>query len=155
MKILKLLLLLTLILLVDESKAQGQYHVRYGYDDCGNRITRNIISVIKSKKIEANYSELEVHNPTLEQIIETPEGELKVVAFPNPVVDKLTLKLEGNLAGTMVYELQNTTGQILLKSPISLGVQQIDLTNYASGIYFIGVRLNEANETIQFKVIKR
>lgn len=81
------------------------------------------------------------------------ELSINLSAFPNPIVDYLTLTIESASAKNLTYQLFDTNGK-LITSQKSDGLQtKISMINYAAATYFITVIEN--NKPLKtFKIIK-
>jgi hypothetical protein len=90
--------------------------------------------------------EMEVYNgsatripSSLEETESVEADGIKIVAFPNPASDKITLSLSGkNVIGSKV-ELINAWGKPIVTEQVSSYEQVMDLSDVASGLYIISV----------------
>ena len=71
--------------------------------------------------------------------------------YPNPVKNKLTIKLD-LLQGWTNLEISNSEGKILTTEKIKNTLIELNLSNYANGIYF--VTLSNLTKSKQVKIIK-
>ncbi|MDY0075973.1 MAG: C25 family cysteine peptidase [Bacteroidales bacterium] len=82
------------------------------------------------------------------------ENKLNVYIYPNPAKDMLNIAISGN-AAQFEYTLLNYQGQQLYSKAIGQyngsGIEQIKLTGYAKGIYYL--RVNTGTETRIHKVV--
>lgn len=69
----------------------------------------------------------------------TPETEPAVVISPNPVSDKLHLKLP--TAASSSFQIFNALGQTVLEGTHTAADPEIDMSNQASGVYFLVLRV--------------
>ena len=71
-----------------------------------------------------------------------PEKE-KVVLFPNPVIDKLTLSFAKPLAADAIFHLFNALGQKVRSFPISRGQRNysLSMSKEQRGIYFYSIEI--------------
>lgn len=69
-----------------------------------------------------------VHNLSKEQF----------VLYPNPTHSCVTLDAKESILG--VIEIHRLNGQIIYRRPITSTTQQIDISSYAKGIYFVTIR---------------
>jgi len=103
-------------------------------------------------------------NPTQPQVINyTGEvnGTLDIVGvFPNPVVSSFTIKYNGSLKDSQqTLKIVNATGQVLLSKTIAkanlLEGQELNIANYASGLYLVEVYENGNQRVGQTKLVKQ
>lgn len=81
---------------------------------------------------------------------EEPEKEkLKIIAYPNPVVDDIWINLSDKQTYSK-FEICNYHGQVILKGNVQ---SKIDVSSLSSGVYFLSVFNGNNSETI--KLIKR
>jgi hypothetical protein len=71
---------------------------------------------------------------------------------PNPGKDYLEVRKNGKSINNAIAEFYNELGQICLIKKLNATITKIELTNIASGIYFIKIKTE--NETITKKFIK-
>lgn len=71
---------------------------------------------------------------------------------PNPSKDYLEVRKNGKSIDNAIAEFYNEFGQICLTKKLNTTITKIELTNIASGIYFI--KIKTGNETITKKFIK-
>ncbi len=92
--------------------------------------------------------------------IQPPIGKknsLEVMAYPNPIIDKVLLTIASVQTGTLRFEIFNTNGQqvytaVLFKSLADIQLAW-DATDLPSGIFFYTIQLNGVNK--HGKLIKR
>ena len=86
--------------------------------------------------------------------IEETGINLSVLAYPNPVINYLKLKLESKKLESLSYQLYNIQGKLLQSGKIEGTESQIDMSNYVPSTYF--VRIINQNQSIKvFKIIKQ
>lgn len=86
--------------------------------------------------------------------IEETGINLSVLAYPNPVINYLKLKLESEKLESLSYQLYNIQGKLLQSGKIEGTESQIDMSNYVPSTYF--VRIINQNQSIKvFKIIKQ
>jgi hypothetical protein len=78
---------------------------------------------------------------------------LHVSAFPNPVMDILTLRMDEHPLENLSWHLYNLTGAILLAGKINSTETSIDMSDQTSSVYFLKVMAG--NQQIKtFRIIK-
>ena len=97
----------------------------------GNVITQGFQ---QSRLIIANISE--VKNP-----------QVKVLVFPNPTSEFLTVKLSEHQAYTM--QLFNLNGQLLMEQKANSIENKINMTTYTKGTYLLKLTNNKESNTYQ------
>jgi hypothetical protein len=75
-------------------------------------------------------------------------GIVDLQVYPNPTTDAITIALEGQFN----YQLLTLNGEVLTNG-VATNSQAVDLTNYASGVYF--VKINSEDNTAVVKVVKK
>jgi hypothetical protein len=60
--------------------------------------------------------------------------------FPNPTDGKFTVEIKANTSGKYEIEIYNITGEKVYSANTNENTIDIDLTNYARGLYFVRVR---------------
>lgn len=78
---------------------------------------------------------------------------LSVSTYPNPVLDVLTLRIEGISTENYRYELFDSKGILLETKVISDSKTSIDMINYVPSTYFLKV-IDNKQELKVFKVVK-
>jgi hypothetical protein len=76
--------------------------------------------------------------------------DLKVVAFPNPANDILNIQAEGAISS---IEIMNMLGQTLLTSKGNSSREQIDVSEFAAGNYFVRVVVGDGSRVL--RVVKK
>jgi len=85
--------------------------------------------------------------------VENLWSDIEITVYPNPTTDFINLKVKGSKAKSMQYTTTDFLGKILQTSNIAGDIEQIDFSNYATGIYFISVSQNK--QLIRsFRIIK-
>jgi hypothetical protein len=74
-----------------------------------------------------------------------------VVAFPNPVSDRLTLQA-ANKTATASVQLTDLTGKVLSQVQMTGDAVELDMSTVAPGIYL--VRYTDGTHTALFKIVK-
>jgi hypothetical protein len=85
------------------------------------------------------------------------ESGLEINVYPNPVHDKFTLDISGMEYSDLELIISNNQGQLIFSYRMDSfnGAYQndIDLSYYPAGIYFLNVRGGAVNETV--KIVKQ
>jgi len=76
---------------------------------------------------------------------------IQIDIFPNPVKDKLVIT-QSNAVGMGEFIIYNQLGKIVFQSNAIGNYHQIDMSNWASGVYIL--KLNLGSTSKQFKLIK-
>ncbi len=76
-------------------------------------------------------------------------GDISISMYPNPVQEQLTI--EGLVPSTL--ELINISGQILLIKKTTNSQEQLNLKDYAPGVYYLKIRTNDS--VLIYKVLKK
>ncbi len=96
--------------------------------------------------------------PSIVLGIDSEEFNKKLLVFPNPTQDEITLALaEENVGKTVTLRLTNLAGQAIIQRNISVQdtsqfVEKLDLSTLPSGIYILGII---TEKSIYFKKIEK
>ncbi|MBE0652166.1 MAG: T9SS type A sorting domain-containing protein, partial [Bacteroidales bacterium] len=77
-----------------------------------------------------------------------PGIELMVSAYPNPVTDYLTLKIDGDLYDSWFISLLDMNGRLLERKNITASETNIVMNNFAPATYILKVHTNGKNYQI-------
>jgi len=120
----------------------GQNKVEFTYDNAGNRISRQIVSLNKSTYLSDTISIFEDH---LE--------ERTVKLYPNPTYGLLTMEISSLKADEKVMvQVTDMNGHILLKEVQTTSSFKIDLTSRSKGFYILSATIGR--ERREWKIIK-
>ncbi|OSZ79073.1 hypothetical protein CAP35_12725 [Chitinophagaceae bacterium IBVUCB1] len=73
-----------------------------------------------------------------------------VLAFPNPVKDKVTIAVvAGTRAGNGMVEIADVTGKVIMRTKMENDMQEVDMTGKPTGIYLIRYRDDKNNDVIK------
>lgn len=78
---------------------------------------------------------------------------LTVTSYPNPVSDRLNLKIENNDLNNLTYCILDLKGSIIVTNRITEKETEIFTGDFVPAIYFLKV-FNESIEIKSFKIIK-
>ena len=75
----------------------------------------------------------------------TENSRLTLKAYPNPTADVLILTTEGmeTESEDLKYNLFDSSGKLVLSSPVNSNTTRINMQNLATGTYFLSVSGNE------------
>jgi hypothetical protein len=76
-----------------------------------------------------------------------------LVAAPNPVKDKLSIKVYGKTGNHAYLLLTDRNGRVLQRVPVTAETTEIDMSILANGIYL--VKYIDANRTQMLKINKQ
>jgi hypothetical protein len=79
-------------------------------------------------------------------------GMDKLVVFPNPVKEAVSVQMPAGWQGAVQAAVFNATGQLMLSQNINKNVQSIPLTGLPAGVYIL--RLTRGTEHITKKILK-
>ena len=118
--------------------------VEYGYDACGNRISRQI--VLRGNKSLSTTD-------TQEDFSEEQLGAVQVKISPNPTYGQLKVALQGEEEIRGTIEVYNIQGRKVAQVQSVEASNMIDISAEPSGIYLMKLRVNDENST--WKIIKK
>jgi hypothetical protein len=70
-------------------------------------------------------------------------------AYPNPVTDKVTVKLSEAAGEQGTIEVLDYTGKMLSSQPVTGNSAEIDMSGYAAGMYLVRYSDNTVKHTIK------
>jgi len=73
--------------------------------------------------------------------------------YPNPVSDKLILKIDNSINSSLSYSIYNSDGKILKTEKIIEALTEIKFEKYSKGIYFIEIKTKDQSIKT-FKIVK-
>lgn len=83
------------------------------------------------------------------------EKALSIQVYPNPVSDLLYIKSEITDNTLLKYKLSTSDGKTILCETMDNPLKQIDLQNFASGLYILTVEDNTGKNIQGFRVVKK
>ena len=78
---------------------------------------------------------------------------LYLAVFPNPIIDKVILKVQNQNFDHLNFGLYDINGRLILKNRIESETTSIDMQQYSKAVYFLKI-FNFATEVKTFKIIK-
>lgn len=116
-------------------------------DSNGGQLTDNYIYVVKVTPAMEGWGveEAEAVNPMT-----------AVTVYPNPVVDKLNIRVNASQASTMSINVYNIMGQKVMEDNANIitgdNCTTLNTSSLSSGIYFVTVKANGFENTLKFIV---
>lgn len=141
------LLLLFASLLPSAAVLAQNAHVRFSYDENGNRIRR----VLELKKTEENGKNVEAENSFLAETTEQL-GTTRLSLYPNPTHDKVTLELTDSFTNHINAVLTTVAGAVIEDIRLNGLQHDFDLTVQPAGVYLL--RITSGDETRTWKIVK-
>jgi hypothetical protein len=139
-------LLILAIFLGFSLSLSGQQHISFSYDNNGSRISR-VLKVVLLKSGQLTFP------VDLNELEEKQNANQGITVYPNPTTTKLMIKIDGyadiksgnisifSLNGLVLHRLENLSAE-----------NEIDLTSFEGGIYFIQITIG--SEAYSYKIIK-
>ena len=110
-------------------------------------------TVIGSNQITAACT-LQVNEYTgTELSVDTTSVAEKIVLYPNPVTDSFHIEFEGSGSQLVYVDIYNNLGALVAKRTIQNSFDKIDISNLATGTYFVCVQKEDSWQTL--KIIKK
>jgi len=78
---------------------------------------------------------------------------LNIMAYPNPTVDKLVLRIDSFNGGKLAFQLFDLNGRLLFHDSIKNTETEVSMQNYESGVYILKI-VSTGKEIRTFKIIK-
>ena len=124
-------------------------HVTYNYND-GRCICMDANSIlVTSTEMSTAYSN-ECYSGFLG--IDTFLNDFAIEIFPNPATSTVTINLKNTITiGNYTLDLYSSTGKLLYSTKSNNQFQKIDVSNYASGLYFLFIEINGTKNS--YKII--
>jgi hypothetical protein len=130
--------------------ASAQTKIKYGYDNSGNRKSRNII--VMQSAIADSAGTLQKSAPQ-KQVFMDNVGEQKVLIYPNPTRGQLSVEIQGANEETKIeLYLYSLSGNLLVSISPASSSTPIDLTKHPIGTYILKVKVG--SKTSEWKVVK-
>jgi hypothetical protein len=127
------------LLILFSKEGISQPHINYTYDDNGNRVQRDFVP-------------LRLANTQIKD--STVYHDIGISVFPNPVYETfhISVNSELNQNENINVLITDANGKKLYFKNLNSGMNNIDFSNYKSGIYFVKIELE--NEIVEYKIIK-
>lgn len=144
MKIFYVILYLSLLFCFHILGQSTSYSIKYDYDAAGNRISRKCLEVIlRSANVPIDTSG-----------VEGALNNLKVTIYPNPTKRVILVGLSTYTPNASIkYILFTADGKKLQQLNAESDRTQVDLSNYAPGVYLLKIIANK--KELEFKIIKQ
>jgi hypothetical protein len=72
------------------------------------------------------------------------EQDINLSVFPNPSTDVVTISLDGSF----IYSIVDLNGKVLCTEN-GINQVQLDLSDYADGVYLLEIKTENTNKTVQ------
>jgi hypothetical protein len=124
--------------------------ISYTYDASGNRIERKVISLLKS----GHLTDTTKSESFKQEALEDQLGAQKILIYPNPVKENLTIEFRGKVpASHVTVYLYTQTGRLLKSFVAGDNVSSsVNLSGYPAGIYIL--RLSVQDKVSEWKIAK-
>ena len=123
----------------------------YTYDQAGNRTQRNMVVLkVGEPDTEAEERQQTSNDTSGAEPLQLAEGSISV--FPNPTRGLVQVEFTKENASLNRLRITDQTGRVMWDKKDLVGPQELNFSEFSSGLYFITVHRNGA--THRFKVIK-
>lgn len=136
-------LMFLVIMLLSPLASHAQQHVAYAYDASGNRISRTIVMAQGSR----------VQRATGIQDYSDDVGGVRLRIYPNPVVETLTVDIDGDGKASGAYALYDPNGRLVASGKIGNERTAIDMSGLGDGLYVLKATVGE--HSTSWKIIKK
>ena len=135
-------LFLCTLLLIGVAAHSQTTQVEFGYDDAGNRTSREIVTLSKSAVLSDTIP-----------ISETQLGDKSLKLYPNPTYGVLTMSVDNFDAGETVSILvTDMAGRTIIKDRQQSPSFKIDLSAYPKGFYLLSATIGKQRK--EWKIVK-
>ncbi|MGK4566432.1 T9SS type A sorting domain-containing protein [Flavobacterium sp. 3HN19-14] len=120
------------------------------------KLTSNVGEIVVGLSSNENGNQLSsgyVNALDLSVLSTEDHSIITTIVYPNPTSDLLFIQNKDGQE--MEISLFNETGQQLQSKKSNSSEDKIDITNLASGIYIVNIRLTATNKTNSYKIIKK
>ena len=86
-----------------------------------------------------------------------PRDAVYLEAFPNPTSGQLTLNLSAFMDQDATLEVMDLNGQLILQRQLGVienSTEQLDLSPYAPGMYFVRLRTQDGTTAVQRVILQ-
>ncbi len=133
--------------------AANSQSVSFAYDDCGNRIAREIV-LPPMANAQTNPDDPNANGRETLAVQESDIGDVQVQISPNPNGGQFKVMLQGINAETDAkLFLHSANGQLLVEKERLKAVNDIDIRQSQNGTYILTLIINGKKES--WKVIKQ
>ena len=150
----KLKYLSSLMLVISCLSLSAQNIYMYTYDDTGNRIQRNMVTLRLANPNGGNPNDAigEYLEPEGESVENLEIDELQISLFPNPTAREVSLEFSTIDQFTEEVRIISSRGELLYQKEDIIGDFTLPFSNLPVGNYFVWLKLNGKVE--RFQVIK-
>jgi len=127
----------------------AQTAVSYTYDDAGNRITRQIVTLPSKESNNKKYN-----NESKSSEVEDVFGNGNITIYPNPAEELLNVYLENiEIEEEILLQLYDINGKLLKTNRTKDTKSTINLSNNTAGMYIL--KIISGNNRAEFTVVKK
>ncbi|MCB0635954.1 MAG: proprotein convertase P-domain-containing protein, partial [Lewinella sp.] len=122
-----------------------------------------VTNVPYATNVTASFNQVEVTPPSVpkppqpEAPVPIATNAMELTAYPNPTSGQLTVNLSAFLDREATLEVMDINGQLLLQKQLGLvenSTEQLDLSSYAAGMYFVRVLTNDGTTAVQRVILQ-
>ena len=84
---------------------------------------------------------------------ETKDIRLNIVAFPNPTVDRLIIKMDSYNGNILSFQIFDLHGRLIFTDDVKGSETEVNMLDYESGVYILKI-IGSGKEIRTFKIIK-
>ena len=144
---------LTFMGLVLCTSLSAQSFIQYGYDGAGNRIKREQIIIGGGAQKTGNTSSREDVITGTSEAIQEKIADVDVTIFPNPLKEKINLKITGELNNGYQVTIVDYSGKQVHNKTYQDPSKQINLSHLSKGNYIMRVLIED--NFFELKLIKQ
>lgn len=154
MKILALLLLTASCWLPEPGYSQT-IHYSYGYDESGNRISREQVITYPKKSAQMPKDSLSLVSPKdkVNEVFKDLVENREITIYPNPTKGLLTVEIPLSNNDKARIRLFNIQWKLLIDNNNPGTMTEVDLSGQPAGIYLMQIFVN--NKPSTWKIIKQ